>query len=66
MADAAMHRYAIDMELPLRTCAVFFSGGKDSMLALDRITRSGYHVAQLSHSMTARASACGFMASPLR
>jgi diphthine-ammonia ligase len=28
-------------------CAVFFSGGKDSMLALDRVTRSSYHVAQL-------------------
>src|SRR5262249_18374131 len=28
-------------------CAVFFSGGKDSMLALDRATRSDYGVARL-------------------
>ena|SRR5215467_2906469 len=29
------------------TCAIFFSGGKDSMLALDRVVRLGYRVVRL-------------------
>jgi diphthine-ammonia ligase len=37
----------MDMDASMPTCAVFFSGGKDSMLALDRATRSGYYVARL-------------------
>lgn len=35
------------MDTAAPTCAVFFSGGKDSMLALDRATRSGFRVARL-------------------
>ncbi|HEV8192764.1 MAG TPA: diphthine--ammonia ligase [Ktedonobacterales bacterium] len=35
------------MDASAPTCAVFFSGGKDSMLALDRAVRSGDRVARL-------------------
>jgi len=33
--------------MPNRLCAIFFSGGKDSMLALDRAVRQGHRVTRL-------------------
>jgi diphthine-ammonia ligase len=45
-SDSAKERHMIDQTAP-KTCAVAFSGGKDSTLALDRLQRAGYAIQSL-------------------